>query len=204
MKVNLIVIDDDKELYREPFFVIVSETFPDMDISFYTSSEQAIPCIHEKINSSEKLIVLLDLGFPKNTLQGGEILKLIREKSYLIPVIVFTAADDDLRITEDLVNYRATAFIRKTLSISERIEILKKTIDYFNTDLPSAIDEWVESNPDERRNVPYIATSDGKSYTLNEILDEVRHETMVGKEFANNLLKLTVDLVSRNKERLHD
>jgi hypothetical protein len=70
--------------------------------------------------------------------------------------------------------------------------------------LPIAIDEWVESNPDERRNIPYIATSDGKSYTLNEILDEIRHETTVGKEFTNNLLKLTVDLVSRNKEKLHD
>jgi DNA-binding NarL/FixJ family response regulator len=122
MKINLIVIDDDRELCQEPFFEIVRESFPDIDISFHMNSEQAIPYINKKMSSSEKVIILLDLGFPKNIPQGTEILKLIRAKSYLIPVIIFTAADDDLRITEDLVNYRATAFVRKTLSISEMIK----------------------------------------------------------------------------------
>lgn len=202
MKINLIVIDD-VELSRDPFFMEVAEVFPDMNIIFFQSSKEAIPSIISKLEAAEKVIVLLDLGFPNDTLQGTEILRIIREKSYLIPVIIFTAADDELKAAEDLINYKATAFIRKTLSYSERIDILKSIVDYLNLDLPSAIDEWIASNPNERRNIPFIVTSDGKSYTLNEILNEVRRETNAGKEFTNNLLKLTVDLVSRNKENLH-
>jgi len=194
---------DDVELSRDPFFMEVAEVFPDMNIIFFQSSKEAIPSIISKLEAAEKVIVLLDLGFPNDTLQGTEILRIIREKSYLIPVIIFTAADDELKAAEDLINYKATAFIRKTLSYSERIDILKSIVDYLNLDLPSAIDEWIASNPNERRNIPFIVTSDGKSYTLNEILNEVRRETNAGKEFTNNLLKLTVDLVSRNKENLH-
>jgi CheY-like chemotaxis protein len=204
MKINLIVIDDDKEFQNEPFFIDVRENFPDMDIYFFENSETAIPFINEKINSTEKIIILLDLMFPESSQQGTDILKIIREKSFLIPVMVLTAADDDLKVTEDLINYKTTAFVRKTLSISERIDILKSIVEFLNSDIPSAIDEWIGSNPEERRNMPYIATSDGKSYTLNEILKEIRQETIIGKEFTNNLLKLTVDLVSRNKEKLHD
>jgi len=203
MKINLIVIDDDVEFSREPFFVEVAEVFPDMNVIFFENPKEAIPSINKTLEAAEKVIVLLDLGFPNNTQQGTEILRVIREKSYLIPVIIFTAADDDLKVAENLINYKATAFVRKTFSISDKINILKNIVDYLNLDLPGAIDEWIESSPNERRNIQFIATSDGKSYTLNQILNEIRRESIVGKEFSNNILKLTVDLISRNKENLN-
>ena len=204
MKTNLIVIDDDSEFKREPFFVEVAEAFPGMVIFFFENPKEAIPCINNKLEAAEKVIVLLDLGFANDTLQGTEILRIIRQKSYLIPVIILTAADDDLKVAEELVNYKATAFMRKTFSLLDKISILRSIVDYLNLDLPSAIDEWIETNPNERRKIQYIATSNGKSYTLNEILNEIRRETSIGKDFANKLIKLTVDLVSRNKENLND
>jgi DNA-binding NtrC family response regulator len=203
MKVNLVVIDDDPRFRDEPFFVDVKEVFPNFDIKFFENSEKVISYIAEKISATEKIIVLLDLGFPRNSKQGTEILKKIREESYLIPVIILTAADENLNVSEELINYKATAFLRKDLQTLKKIDILKRVVDYFNLDIPSAIDDWIESNPEKRRNLPFISTSDGKTYTLNEILNEIRRETIVGREFSNNLLKLTVDLVSRNKEKLH-
>jgi DNA-binding NtrC family response regulator len=202
MKTNLIVIDDDSEFKREPFFVEVAEAFPGIVIFFFENPEEAIPCINSKLEAAEKVIVLLDLGFANDTLQGTEILKIIRQKSYLIPVIILTAADDDLKVAEELVNYKATAFMRKTFSLLDKMSILRNIVDYLNLDLPGAIEEWIETNPNERRNIQYIATSNGKSYTLNEILSEIRRETSIGKDFANKLIKLTVDLVSRSKEKL--
>jgi DNA-binding NtrC family response regulator len=205
MKLNLIVIDDDVTLGQDPFFLVeIGEKFPGINISFFEDSNEAISVIKEKKAISEKLIVLLDLGFSNDQLQGTSILKVIREKSYIIPIIIYTAADEDLRVAQDLINYKATAFMRKTLSSKEKIDILGKVIDLLDINIANAIDEWIEANPIERRNAQFITTSDGKTFTLNELLNEIRQESPTGKQFANNLLKLTVDLVARNKEKLSD
>jgi DNA-binding NtrC family response regulator len=204
MKINLIVIDDDSNLKRDPFFLVeIVENFPEVILSFFEDSNEAISFIIEKMNASEKVIVLLDLGFPSSSLQGTSILKLIREKSFLIPVIIYTAANEDLSIAQDLINFKTTAFIRKSSSIAEKLDILKNVIDCLDINMANAIDEWIEANPMERRDAQFITTSDGKTFSLNELLKEIRQETSTGKYFTNNLLKLTIDLIARNKEKLN-
>jgi DNA-binding NtrC family response regulator len=204
MKINLVVIDDDLTLERDPFFQVeIGENFPGVVLSFFEDSNKAVSFIMEKMALSEKIIVLLDLGFPNDSLQGISILKIIREKSFLIPVIIYTAANDDLMIAEKLINFKTTAFIRKSFSIAEKLDILKNVIDSLDINMANAIDEWIEANPKERRDTEFITTSDGKTFSLNELLKEIRHETSIGKYFASNLLKLTIDLIARNKEKLN-
>jgi DNA-binding NtrC family response regulator len=204
MKINLVVIDDDSGLKKDPFFrVEIVEKFPDVVLSFFEDSKDAIPFIVGKMAISEKIIVLLDLGFPGNSSQGTDILKIIREKSLIIPVIIYTAANEDLMIAQDLINLKTTAFIRKNFSMADKLGILKTVIDFLDIDMVTAIDEWIAANPKERRNTQFITTSDGKTFTLNELLNEIRQETPTGKYFANNLLKLTVDLIARNKEKIN-
>jgi DNA-binding NtrC family response regulator len=203
MKINLVVIDDDSGLRKDPFFLVeIGEKFPDVVLSFFENSNEAISFIMEKMAISEKIVVLLDLGFPGNSSQGIDILKIIREKSFIIPVIIYTAANEDLMIAQDLINFKTTAFIRKNFSMADKLGILKTVIDFIDIDMANAIDEWIEANPEERRNTQFITTSDGKTFTLNELLNEIRQETPTGKYFANNLLKLTVDLIARNKEKI--
>jgi FixJ family two-component response regulator len=204
MKINLVIIDDDSTLKRDPFFLVeIVENIPEAILSFFEDSDQAIAFIIERMNVSEKIIVLLDLGFPSTSLQGTSILKIIREKSFLIPVIIYTAANDDLMIAEELINFKTTAFIRKSSSMAEKIDVLKNVIDSLGINVANAIDEWIEANPKERRDIEFITTSDGKTFSLNELLKEIRHETPMGKYFASNLLKLTIDLIARNKEKLN-
>jgi FixJ family two-component response regulator len=204
MKINLVVIDDDSTLKRDPFFLVeIGENIPESILSFFEDPNQAVSFIIEKMNVSEKIIVLLDLGFPSASLQGTSILKIIREKSFLIPVIIYTAANDDLMIAEELVNFKTTAFIRKSSSMAEKIDVLKNVIASLDINVANAIDEWIEANSKERRDAEFITTSDGKTFSLNELLKEIRHETPMGKYFASNLLKLTIDLIARNKEKLN-
>jgi DNA-binding NtrC family response regulator len=205
MKINLVVIDDDLKLNMDPFFrVEIPEKFPKVVLSFFEDPNEAISFIIKKIASFERIIVLLDLGFPSDLLPGTSILKIIREKSFIIPVIIYTAANEDLMIAQDLINLKTTAFIRKNFSLEEKNTILKKVIDFLDIDMANAIEEWIGASPVERRDMQFITTSDGKTFTLNELLNEIRQETPTGKYFANNLLKLTVDLIARNKEKIND
>ncbi|MDR1388956.1 MAG: response regulator [Treponema sp.] len=205
MKINLVVIDDDATLRRDPFFLVeIKECFSDIDVVFFEDSGNAISFIIEKMAVSEKTVILLDLGFPGNSLQGTGILKIIREKSLIIPVIIYTASNDDLIIAQELINLKTTAFIRKSFSTADKLKILKNVVDFLDIDIAGAIEEWIKSNSEERRNIQFITTSDGKTFTLNDLLNDIRKETLTGKRFANNLLKLTVDLISRNREKLND
>ena len=47
-----------------------------------------------------------------------------------------------------------------------------------------------------------MVSSSGESYTLEEVLKEIRLQTDFGKEITKNINKLTIDLLMRNKEKL--
>ena len=51
---------------------------------------------------------------------------------------------------------------------------------------------------------PYIITMDGKQYSLNDILKACRCQDELGLIFTQKLLRLTIDLLMRNKERFND
>jgi hypothetical protein len=54
------------------------------------------------------------------------------------------------------------------------------------------------------REKPYLLTRSGQSYSLNQILQEIRLQTEFGKGMERNILNLTIDLLARQKEQLTD
>lgn len=48
-----------------------------------------------------------------------------------------------------------------------------------------------------------LIQANGKQYTLNEILYEVRMQTETGQKLEKDLIMLTIDLLLRNKENLN-
>ncbi|GHU01781.1 hypothetical protein FACS1894147_02300 [Spirochaetia bacterium] len=199
MEINLIVIDD-YDLQDEPWVRDVREEFPSFEITFCMNEEEALKCITEKIESCQLIIVILDLDF-FGKMSGVKILQAIREKTYLIPVIVFSGIDETLEQVHDLINLHARAFIRKS-NPEEIVKALEDAVSLLKTNVASALEEWIMTNPKERRDVPYLSTSTGQTYTLDDVLIEIRRDTVIGKEFSQKLLKLTVDLIARNKEVL--
>ena len=49
-----------------------------------------------------------------------------------------------------------------------------------------------------------MITASGKTYTLRNILSEVREQTETGRQLEKNLMMLTIDLLLREKETLQD
>jgi DNA-binding NarL/FixJ family response regulator len=199
MIINLIVIDD-IDLSGEPWVISVQEAYPLMKINFYVDPEKAIKHLNERLSLGQFVIVLLDLDFYEKP-SGVKILQEIRKITHIVPVIIFSGIDESLEQVSDLINLDAKAFIRKT--DPEKIVVtLSDIMSHINTDIASALEEWIEANPESLRGAPYLTISDGKSYTLNDILAEIRQDTSDGRKFLQRLMKLTVDLVARNKEVL--
>jgi hypothetical protein len=69
----------------------------------------------------------------------------------------------------------------------KNLELLKESIIKFLS----------KGNLDE----PYIF-SGKKSYTKKMIIEEIQNNTIIGNEFINNLILLSLDLLDRKKENI--
>jgi DNA-binding NtrC family response regulator len=197
---TVVIIDDDKRIKDEPLFTELKIAFK--NIQFFDVPNIGIEYI--KKNLAQRMVVLLDLAFPTNHSDGHKILELIRELSDLIPVIIWSAKDEDKETFADLINNHSFAFLKKTASSEEIVKKIEEALDSRQNDVSIALEEWINAHSSEQKKKPYMYTLDGKEYSLNDILHEVRLQSNIGRYFAKNITKLTIDLLTRNKEALDD
>lgn len=203
LNASILIIDDDVTLKKSNigFFTELEMNFQSVEVKENLSDGiQYIKELFEK----ERIIVLLDISFPSNSADGHDILEAIREISFLIPVVILSAVDEHKENFSDLINNRAFAFLSKSLSTEKIISKLKEAYEYSANDVSIALEEWILIHSEDEKEKPYMVTVSGKQLSLNDILKEVRLQTEVGQNFAKNLNKLTIDLLSRNKEKLND
>lgn len=201
---TLIFIDDMESLQNDPLSVEITESFSGLSQQYFLNGEDALVFFVEQLNLGEPCIIMLDMSFPSDQMSGHEILKKIRKISKNTPVIIFTGADNSSAEIADLINLGAFYFIDKQASTGKIIEIIKKAISFYQTNITAALNEWLSSNPPERRNNQYITTVDGRQWTMEQIRTEIQKETEQGKQLELNIMKLTVDLIARNKEKIND
>lgn len=199
-KTTIVVIEDDNNFRDDPFILEAGMLFE--KVLFFDYPQDGLKYVEE--NLINPLIVLLDLSFPQNLPDGHEILESIRTWSFLIPVIIWSGRDEDQEVFSDLINNKAFSFIKKGASSKEIIDELLKADNFIQTNIDSALEEWINAHSEEQKNKPYMVTVEGKQLTLNDILKEIRFQTPIGMHFSKNLMKLTIDLISRNKEKLDD
>ncbi|MCX8489758.1 MAG: hypothetical protein ORN54_01685, partial [Cyclobacteriaceae bacterium] len=66
------------------------------------------------------------------------------------------------------------------------------------------IEDWIMKHPPEKRNQPLVKLKEGRSYSMNEVLESIRKQTPIGIDFEKSLLKLSIELFSRQKLKLND
>lgn len=199
-KTIIVIIDDDPRFKNDPFILEAKELF--VDVMFFDDPNEGLKYVQN--NMQNRMIIVLDLAFPDLLPDGHKILQLIRDKSFLIPVIIWSARDEDKEEFSDLIRNRAFSFLKKTASSEEILNELKKADESINSNIDVALEEWINAHSEDQKNKPYMVTVDGKQLSLNDLLDEIRKQTPTGKQFSKSLSKLTIDLISRNKEKLND
>lgn len=200
LKAIIVIIDDDRNL-KDTNIGLFTEMEEEFTPVLFDNKKDAMEYIKENF-ADKRIIVMLDLSFPANMADGHEILKSIRELSFLIPVIIWSAVDEEKQRFSDLINNKAYAFLSKEASTAEIINKLREAYSYSENSVSVALENWIEAHSEEDREKPFSIQLDGKILTLNELLKDVRQQSSKGKDFSEKLLRLTLDLLARNKESL--
>ncbi|WP_442266518.1 response regulator [Tenacibaculum sp. ZS6-P6] len=198
MEVTFVIIDDNKEIQEHPLLFTIEDKFN--NVRFFSNPQEGLDYI--KDNLEINLIVLLDIEFSKDDiLNGHDLLKEIYSSSSLIPVILWSGINQANEEFSDFINNRAFGFLSKDCSIAEAMEIINKAYLFLEKSLENSIEDWIIESPEDKDKPIYFST-EGDAYSLNDILFEVRNQTEIGKDFAQRLNALTIDLLLRGKEKL--
>lgn len=200
MEFEIVIIDDSQKLRNDPLIWDLNDKFGEKNIIFKEKSQEGLDYVFNNIKKN--MIVILDLQFPENEKKGDKIFHEIIEKSKLIPIIFFSGNDIDSELLKDLINNHAFGYVSKMKDSQDIIPLIERAILFLEGNVDNAIEDWINDN-DEDKNKQIYLTSDGKSFSLNEILFEIRNQTVVGKDFVKKFNDLTIDLLIRNKENLN-
>lgn len=201
---KVVVIHDDLT-EKDPLLVVLKEKYGQTNVLLLKKSQDGINYISE--NLSQKMIVILDLNFKPGEPSGIEVFQDIRSKTALVYVIIMTASDLNSINNEDLIkfiNNDALAFEYSTSDYTKIVSLVDKAAHQLEVRVDSVLEEWIANQKPEDRDKTYLTTRDGKQYTLNNILSSIRHQEPLGQHLERNILKLAVDLLSRQKTSLDD
>lgn len=186
-----VFIIDDELNNNHPIRVKLEQWFD--EVNLFQKASEAITKIKESLGS--KIILLLDLK-----LSGGEdgykTLASLRELSYQIPVIIWTGLDEKTTEFFSLINLKSYAIRDKVESIDNMVELVKQADSDMTYSLSHALERWIMAQPGNHDDIFAVSTG-GESYSLNQMLDEVRKDTTKGKEFTQDLVNLTIELMEK-------
>jgi len=201
---KVIVIHDDLDK-NDPLIISIQENYGEENTMFFKKSEEGLQYVLN--NLTQKLIVLLDLNFKSNEPSGVDVFESIREKTALVYVIIMTASSLNSVNNNDLVkfiNNDALAFIQSTDDYQDVLKLINKAAHQLDVRVDSVLEEWITKLSDEERQKPYLKLKEDREFSLNEILTSIREQGDIGKLLEKNILKLAIDLLTRQKRNLNE
>lgn len=190
-----VYIVDDELKSNHPLIVKLGQYFS--EVRLFKKSSDAMVQVAECLGN--RIIMILDLR-----LSGGETgkasLAALRELSYQIPVIVWTAVDEKSEEFFDLINLKTYAIRDKAESIENMVKLVQAADADINYALSNALERWIMAQPGNHDDVFAVATN-GESYSLNDMLSEVRKDTAKGREFTQDLVNLTIELMEKEEKK---
>jgi DNA-binding NtrC family response regulator len=191
-----IVVIDDEISQDSPLAFELKEKYGQTNVYLFADSQEGLTFLLEHLE--KRLIVLLDIRMPAK--DGHIILQELRNKTELIPVIMWSAYDGRNYDFTDFVKNHAFSVIPKGCNPDEIIVEIDKAILATSTNIDVALEQWLEQQ-DNKEDIMLI-TKSGKTYTANQLIEEVRKQTDEGKKLVNNINKLTINLLFRGKEEI--
>jgi len=194
---EIIVIDDNLE-ETSPLIIALGISYGKEYVKLFKKSSDGLAYITS--NLTKKIIVILDIGFGVGEKNGREILAGIRVHNKLIPVIIWSATDivgDDFL---EFINNHALFYEKKTAPYKKIIARVKDAEHRLSLDVSTAMEEWLDEQEDKEQIL--MIEENGKSYSAQKLIEEIRLETEFGQRVESNILKLTIDLLFRKKEQV--
>jgi len=202
---KIIVIHDNID-ETSPIMVEMKVKYGEANVLLFKHSKNGLDYVLEHLG--DKMVVLLDKNFyDGKEMDGIKVFEKIREQTSLVYVILITVSkiseiDGDtlkMLINKDL--FKLESF---TSDYKKIIGLVDEALLALNTRIDAVIEDWIMRHPIEKRKQILLKTKEGRTYSMNEILNNIRKQTEVGTEFEKSLLKLAIELFSRQKLKIDD
>ncbi len=176
----------------------ISDTFK---LFIFDQADQTM----EKVKSlGNNTILILDMQM--EVINGAEFLKSLRKENITIPVIAYTAYENDANdnMFMDLMQNDLFSYVKKAdKNYSSLVNTINKAIEKFKDNIPlelaEALNEYLTRH-EEIKNSTVIA-KDGNEITFSNLLDHINKGTTLGKDYQKGMYKLAFeDLKNKDKK----
>lgn len=185
MSYKIVFIDDNmREGLDNPFVRSIGKFQKDAVLSVFTDPSEGLNYILDNLNN--QMIVFLDCKFDGYGLQGINVLKKIRERTSLLYIVMMSAnaisqipgLDIIEMINEDYIWF----FDRNNGTFNNANELINQIKRLWRTRFDCILEEWILRHPEDAEKYAYREVG-GRSFTWAEMLNELRHQSDVGKVF---------------------
>ena len=177
----------------------MTDNFEKESIKWKSNPIDALEYLKE--NLDKKTVVVVSYGSTINN--NLEVIEKLKNLSTLLYIIIYVDEEITQLSKEDLkliVNNNVKAIVFKPDSI---VEAIKQGFNELRRNVDTCIEEWIISLEKQERIIKSIKSSKN-SWSLDDILYQVRHRTEEGIEVENNIITLTIDLVHRGRRKLKE
>ncbi|KQB41992.1 hypothetical protein RCH33_1333 [Flavobacterium daejeonense] len=201
---KVVVIHDNIE-ETSPIMVEMKVKYGFENVVLFQHSQQGLDYVISNLGS--KMVVLLDKNFDGDEIDGIKVFSEIRKKTSLVYIILITVSkiseisSETLKMLINKDLFKLESFTQDYRKIIELVDQARSTL---NVRVDAVIEDWIMRHPIEKREQIILRTREGLTYSMNDILESIRQETSVGLQFERNLLKLAIELFSRQKLKLDD
>ena len=184
MSFKVVFIDDNlKKGLREPFVNSIKKLRPEIEPSVFINPEAGLSFVLENLNG--RMIVFVDCRFDGYGLQGINLLKQIREKTSLLYIVMMSANNLSQIAGVDVVEMINQDYIwfldRNNSTVQDACKLIDDISALWDSRFDCVLEHWLIRHQEDKDKVVY--NKNNKVYTWGQLLDEVRKQTEVGKDF---------------------
>ncbi len=201
---KIVYIDDDLQ-EDDPIIVLLKEKYGDQNVIVKRKSTEGLRVVLELLPS--KVIVLLDLDLGHGQPSGAKVFEEIRNETSLVYVIFVTAKQFDSIPAEDLIHFinnDALAIVNNTEDLQVILDLVDKAYHRLDTRIDCILEQWIAKRPRAEQEQPYLMTKGGNTYTLKDVMNEIRKETDLGKRLKKGILQLAIEMLTNDSEKIDD
>jgi hypothetical protein len=201
---QIITIDDDLRFKERPLFEELIEFYGEENVIWQETPEEGLSYIEK--NLTKRTIVILDYDFGTNKANGLTWLKPLQETSSLIYIILYTSHEVDVIDQKDLkdcINNHLMALVDKANDGYEVVlSEVEKAIGYLNNRVDCILEEWILRHEFFTREKPYMKDENGNLLSMNDVLNNIRQDTDLGRKMSSNIISTAISLLQKDIDKL--
>jgi len=192
-QVKILLVDDEPQILKQ-FERALKRVSYEVDVAY--SGEEG----WEKYQQNYYDVIVVDWRMGK--MSGMDLMREIDEKHphpHTKMIMVTAYGDESTAI--DAHHHHAFDYLKKPVDMVEFRKKIEEAVKRRDGIIES-LEDWVETHPEEATR-PHKATFDENGerqiWSAKEVLEEIRKNTDFGRREYQNIVKLTIDLLTRGK-----